>query len=330
MPARLAARLHDRMLLAALAGLVALVALAAVAVGLPGRARGATVPAAQLAVADLRGHALVLLDTRRGTTRRIDLPGGPHEMVRLPDGRIVLSLEQSGALAVVDPDTGDVAVRTTGGLPHGLALIGDVLIVTDRSADVLRRFELSATAPADWRELTPVPAGHWPHIVAAFPDGSFAVANAGDATLQIGQHLVATSDTPETLAISPAGEVATAGSLGGTVQAFGADGTLHWERLVGGRPVRVAWSPDGDTLAVSLSADGAVALIGPAHVVRTVAVGGAPDGLAFDPTGRYLFVADLAAGRVTVVDLHTDAPIARFDAAQTAGALLLLPPAPSS
>lgn len=31
-------------------------------------------------------------------------PGGPHELLRLPDGRIVASLEQAGALAVIEID----------------------------------------------------------------------------------------------------------------------------------------------------------------------------------------------------------------------------------
>ena len=328
MPAWLDRRLHDRLLLAATAALAALVAV--LLLGLPHHASGETAPAFELAVADLRGHALVLLDTADGSRRTIPLPGGPHEMALLPDGRLVLSLEQSGALAVVDPASGAVETLAVGGLPHGLAVIGNVLIVTDRSRDVLRRFELTGRTAADWRELVPVPAGHWPHIIAPLPDGEFAVANAGDSTLRIGTHLVAASNTPETLAVSPTGEVATAGSLGGVVQAFGADGTLQWQRLVGGRPVRVAYAPDGLTLAVSVSADGTVALIGPAHVVRTVTVGGAPDGLAFDPSGRFLYVDDLAGGRVSLVDVAAGTVVATYDAGQTAGAVMLLGPAGGS
>lgn len=133
-----------------------------------------------LAIADLRGHALVLLDPDRpDEARRILLPGGPHELVALPDGRVVASIEQAGLLAVVEIETGEVRAVATGGAPHGLAVAGGVLYVTDREQDLVRRFLVTT-----WIELDPVPAGHWPHAVVATSAG-VAVANAGDSTLSL-------------------------------------------------------------------------------------------------------------------------------------------------
>jgi hypothetical protein len=317
---------RDRVLLAALAALAGLIALAAVAFASPTAV--AAPPAATLAVLDLRGQALVLLDTATGGLRRIDLPGGPHEMVRLPDGRLVISLELAGRLAVVDPAAGSVETRDVGGLPHGLTLAGDVLSVTDESRDVLRRFELATPSPAGWLELAALPEGHWPHMDATLLDGEVAVANAADSTLRIGTHLVATSDTPEAIDVSPrSGDVATAGSYGGAVQVFDDAGALLWQSILGGRPVRVRYAPDGRSLAVSLSADHAVALIAPDGGTRLVPTGGAPDGLAFDPSGRFLYSGDLATGRVTLIDVAAGSVIAGYDVGQSAGALMLLGPA---
>ena len=76
----------------------------------------------RLAVADLRGHALILIDLEdTDTATRLALPGAPHELVELPDGRIVASLPRVGALAIVDI-SGDTEIVGVGGIPHGLAL----------------------------------------------------------------------------------------------------------------------------------------------------------------------------------------------------------------
>ncbi|MSQ31545.1 MAG: hypothetical protein EXR64_05965, partial [Dehalococcoidia bacterium] len=226
-------------------------------------------PRALLAIADLRGHALVLADTGDpARARRIPLAGGPHEIATLPGGRIVASLEQAGALAVVDVATGQTRTLEVGGLPHGVALGGDTLYVTDRSTDRLRRFSI-----ADWHEGASLPAGAWPHAIVRLPDGALAVAHAADDTLSIGGRIVAVSHVPETIAAAPDGRVATAGSLGGAVQFFSAQGVLLATHDVGGRPVRVLFAPDGGTLAVALSADGAVVLLS-GGATRRVEVGG--------------------------------------------------------
>ena len=287
----------------------------------PGSDVAAVPPSQRLVVADLRGHALVVLDTGDpASARRIALPGGPHEVVALPDGRLAVSLEQFGTVALVDPVTGEVRALHVGGTPHGLAVGAGMLHVTDRAVNAVRRFSL-----ATWQEETPVASGAWPHIIAARPDGSLAIANAADDSLSLGDRVVPVSHVPESIAVAADGRVATAGSVGGVLHVFDAGGALLEQHQVGGRPVRLLYDPRGETLAAALSADGAVAIL-EGGVVRRVAVGGVPDGLAFSPDGRWLYVADMFGGTVSIVEVARGRVAQRIAAAQTAGALLVLPP----
>lgn len=302
----------DPIAVAALAG-IALLAAALAAAPIDGRA-AADPP---LIVADLRGDALVIVDPHdSGSARRIELPGGPHELVHLPDGRVAVTLEQSGRVALVDVTTGEVEVREIGGLPHGMDERGGVLYVTDRAVDAVRRFSL-----AGWVELQPLAAGEWPHAVRVLPDGRIVTANAADSTLRIGDIAVAASELAETVAVRPGGNrVATAGAHGGAVEVFTLDGVAVERYQVGGRPVRVAYGPDG-TLAAALSASGAVALIDAGEVL-IAHVGGVPDGLAFSPDGARVYVGDVRGGVVSVVNVTSGDVLARIRAGESAGALL--------
>ncbi len=275
----------------------------------------------RLVVADLRGRALIVVDLGGAAEPlRISLPGGPHELLELPDGRIVASLEQSGALVVVDLASGDVERIETGGLPHGLALDGTTLYVTDRAVDGIRRFDTG-----DWSEREPIESGAWPHAVAVLPDGALAVANASASTLLIGEHERAVSELPETIALAPDGTaVATAGARGGAVEVYDLDGSSLLRIAIGGRPVRVAYAPDGRLIAAALSAGAGVALIDADGAVAHVAVSGVPDGLVFSPDGRWLFVGDVYAGVVTVIDVERGAVAYSFELGRSAGAMLLV------
>lgn len=263
-----------------------------------GALRGPQPPSTTLVVADLRGKALIVVDAPSGRSARcIALPGGPHELLQLPDGRLVVSLEQHGALALVDLATDAITTLDVGGLPHGLALRDGVLYATDRASGTLRRWRT-----ADWSELTPSPAGAAPHAVALRADGSAVVADAAASTLRLGAHTHDTGALPETVAIDPAdGRIAVAAAHGGDVALFDAAGGRVRSVALGGRPVRALFGPGG-TLAVALSADGTVALIDANGGVRHVQVGGTPDGLAFDASGRWLYASDLH-GRLALVDV---------------------------
>lgn len=301
----------------------ALMATVAAAVGAGTQpAAGASEPRL-LVAADLRGHALLVFDPARpASARRIPLPGGPHELGLLPDGRVVTSLEQAGALAIVDLGRGAVEVVTVGGFPHGLAIADGVIAFTDRDRDQVRRLRIE-----DWVELEPTPAGRWPHAVAVLVSGGLVVANAAEDSLTIDGHTAAVGAMPETVAVSPRGDrVATAAAMGDAVELLSTDGAALARAEVGGRPVRVLFSPSGDLVAAALSAGAGVALVDAKGAVRRVPVGGLPDGLAFDDGGRLLYVSDLTTDRVVVVDVASARIEATYHGAgESTGALLLVP-----
>ncbi len=277
-----------------------------------------------LVVADLRGRALVVLDLATGASRRIAVDGGPHELLRLSDGRIAASLEQAGRVALVDLASDSVDYLDTGGLPHGLLLDEDVLLVTDRAAGAIRRIHL-----ATGDELPSIPTGALPHQLAA-SGRQLLVADASSDTFTLAPgRAVWQPEVTESLAVSPDGaRVAFAGALDGRVRVISQSEGEALDLAVGGRPVRLAYDHAGTTLAVALSAAGEVAFIDALGHARRVEVGGVPDGLAFDASGRLLYASDIAGGKVSVVDVEAGEVRTRFEVGVTPGAMLYLPPTP--
>ncbi|MCC6237034.1 MAG: hypothetical protein IT299_05610 [Dehalococcoidia bacterium] len=310
---------------------LALVAVALVAASLLGsRDRGPRGPqpsalSGTLVVADLRGHGLLVHDLATSTVRRIALPGGPHELLPLPDGRVAVSLEQAGTLALVDLETLAVDYLDTGGLPHGLLLDGNALLVTDRAASAIRRFELGS-----WRELEALPTGALPHQLA-MSGRDLLVADASSAEFRLGLGRVAWQPAvTESLAVSADGSrVAIAGARDGLVRILEVASGEGQDVPLGARPVRVAFAPHDADLAVALSASGEVALVGPEGRVDRIEIGGVPDGLAFANDGATLFASDIAGGPVSVIDVRTSRVVAHLDGGATPGALLYLPALPA-
>lgn len=273
---------------------------------------------AQLLVADLRADELLVVDADRHlVTHRIPLPGGGHELLELPDGRFVVSIEQSGVLAVVDLESEQIIELPIGGTPHGLALDGSVLLVTDRAVDLIRRFELDG-----WVELEPIATGRWPHAVALTSDGRVAVAAALDDAVRIADQTIEVSALPETVSIAWDGSIATAGAVGGELHVFDVAGIEELRVALGGRPVRVLFAPDGESIAVALSATGEVALVDLDGTVQRASVPGVPDGLAFDAAGERLYVSDVVGGGIAVLDTDDLELVAVIDAGTATGAIL--------
>lgn len=310
-----------RRLDAALAILALVLAAVAVASGTAGAPPESSTPTTgTLVVADLRGHALTIIELASGARRSIPLEGGPHELLPLPDGRLAVSLEQAGRIALVAWRGGAVEYLDTGGLPHGLALDGSSLLVTDRAAEAVRRFELGT-----WREVERVEAGRLPHQVVA-PGGALFVADASSDRLALGAgRSVPQPVVSESIDASPDGtHLAVAGARDGKLLLYDRERGTSLEVELGGRPVRVIFALSGGTVAVALSAAGEVALVDLDGNVRRVDVGGVPDGLAISADGRALFASDIAGGTVTEVEVLSGRVLRRLDGGATAGALALL------
>jgi sugar lactone lactonase YvrE len=144
--------------------------------------------------------------------------------------------------------------------------------------------------------------------------------------LRLPDVVIPTSQLPETVAAAPSAprpRLAVAGAFGGAIEVFDLDGTLLARYEVGGRPVRLALTGDGARIAASLSAAGTVAVIEDGGVVRMLATGGTPDGLAFVAGGRLLVVGDLLSGRVQIWDIEGSRLLWSLDAGESAGAILL-------
>lgn len=275
-------------------------------------------PPTTLVVADLRADELLLVNPEDGVvSARIPLPGGAHELLTLPDGRVAVSIEQRGLLAVVNLDTAEVTEIAVGGTPHGLALEGSTLLVTDRATNQIRRFALDG-----WGELPATATGDWPHAIALTADGRLVVAAARDNALRFGDRALPVSALPETVSVAADGAIATAGAVGGQFQLFDAHGDEELRVTLGGRPVRVLFSPDGQLVAVALSAAGAVALVDRSGEVRRVDVAGVPDGLVFDASGHQLYVSDVVGGAISIVDVRTASFLRELQVGSATGAII--------
>jgi len=134
--------------------------------------------------------------------------------------------------------------------------------------------------------------------------------------------VIEVSEMPETVGVGPDGAIATAGSVGGELHVFDAAGAEELRVALGGRPVRVVFSPDGTQIAVALSATGEVALVDREGGVRRVRVQGVPDGLSYDAVGHRLYVSDVFGGRVSVVEPDRAVLIDVIDVGMATGAII--------
>jgi sugar lactone lactonase YvrE len=91
--------------------------------------------------------------------------------------------------------------------------------------------------------------------------------------------------------------------------------------------VRVAYSPDGRTLAVSLNDQERVALLDASSGRQQALVhaGVLPDGLAFSPDGAFLYVALTGDHAVAVLSLHDRHITRRIQTGDGPSGLLLVP-----
>ena len=244
----------------------------------------------QAAVVAYGGRTIDLFDVAgRTRLRTIDLAPneGPHGIVWLPDGRLIVTAERSRSVAIVDTSNRDAvtAIATGQEGTHMVAV----------SADGRRAF------------------------TANIASGTVSVLDlAGGRKLRD----IAVGGRPEGIALTPDGRELWVGDLeGARVQAFDA---ATFERLgevrTGNVPIRVLASPDGRWIVTSNLQDGSLSVIDRAsrRVVRTIEVSGSREAaqvtILFSPDGRRIYAAETGRNAVAEVDFASGEVVRRLPA----------------
>lgn len=254
---------------------------------------------AQAAVVAYGGHSIDIFDiASRTRLRTIDLSpnAGPHGIVWLEGGRIVVTAERSRSLAIVDTRRGDAVSAVETG-QEGTHMV--------------------AVAPDGRRAFT-----------ANIASGTVSVIDlAGGRKLAD----VAVGGRPEGIALTPDGRTLWVGDLeGARVQAYDA---ASLERLgevaTGPVPIRVAASPDGRWIVTSNHGDGSFTLIDAEtrSAARTIAVSGeraaAQVTILFSPDGRRIYAAETGRDRIAEVELSTGRVLRRIAAGRQGDGLAI-------
>lgn len=257
----------------------------------------------QAAVVAYGGHTIDIFDiASRTRLRQIDLSPneGPHGIIWLADGRILVTTERSQSLAIVDTRAGGaVSAISTG----------------------QRGSHMVAVTPDGRRAFT-----------ANIPEGTVSVldlaARRKIRDIQVGGN-------PEGIALTPDGRTLWVGDLqGARVQAFDAD---SYERLVelptGRAPIRVLASPDGRWIVTSNLGTGTLTIIDARTrtVAREVPVSGQQQAgqvtILFSGDGRFLYVAETGRDQVAEVELASGTVRRRLPAGRNGDGLAIAPAA---
>lgn len=254
----------------------------------------------QAAVVAYGGTTIDLFDVAtREKVRTIDLApnAGPHGIVWLPDGRIIVTTERSKSVAIVNSDKG---------------------IVTASIATGQEGTHMVAVSADGGRAYT-----------ANIPAGTVSVID-----LKAGRKLsdIAVGGRPEGIDLSKDGRTLWVGDLeGARVVAFDTQ-TLEklGEVTTGAVPIRVAASPDGKWIVTSNVGAGTLTVIDAATRAKAREIVVSGDGEAgqvtilFGPNGR-LYAAETGRDEVAEVDLATGKVLRRLKAGKNGDGLALVP-----
>ena len=235
----------------------------------------------------------------RAKLKTIDLApnNGPHGIVWLKDGRLVVTTERSKSLAVVDPAAGRVvaSIPTDQEATHMVAVTSDGRIV----------------------------------YTANIRSGTVSVVD-----LKQGKKLrdIAVGGEPEGIALSKEEQVLWVADLkGARVQAFDAESLDKiGEVATGPVPIRVAASPDGRWIVTSNVGDGSLTLIDAASrkKIRDISITGTQEAgqvtILFGQDGK-LYAAETGRNTVAEIDLATGKVLRRLPAGTNGDGLAIAP-----
>lgn len=253
----------------------------------------------QAAVVAYGGKTVDIFDVgTRTKLKMIDLSpnDGPHGIVWLKDGRLVVTTERSQSLAVVDPAAGRVTASIKTGQPgtHMVAVSSD------------GRTAYTANIPAGTVSVIDLAAGR-----------KVRDLNVGGR--------------PEGIALTKDGRTLWVGDLEGhRVQAFD---TTSFERVAevptGAVPIRVAASPDGRWIVTSNLRGGTLTIIDAKtrEKLREVPVSGEPQAgqvtILFSKDGKRLYAAETGRDTVAEIELATGKVLRRLPAGRNGDGLAI-------
>jgi YVTN family beta-propeller protein len=253
----------------------------------------------QAAVVAYGGRTIDLFDVAsRAKLKTIDLSPneGPHGLVWLKDGRLVVTTERSQSLIIVDPAAGKVtaAIKTDQAVTHMVAVSPDARIAFTSN---IGAGTVSVVDLADGKKLRDIPVGGKPEGIALAPDGR---------TLWVGD------------------------LDGNRVQTFD---TNSFEKLAevetGAVPIRVAVSPDNRWVVTSNLGDGTLTVIDSKTraKVREIAVSGDPEArqvtILFSADGKRIYAAETGSNQVAEVELSSGRVLRRLPAGENGDGLAI-------
>lgn len=253
----------------------------------------------QAAVVAYGGTTVDIFDVAsRAKLKTIDLVpnAGPHGIVWLPDGRLVITTERSQSVAIVDPAAGTV----TASIPTGQKGTHMVAVSNDGRTAYTANIGSGTVSVLDLaagRKLRDIAVGGKPEGIALSTDGR---------TLW-----VADLDAPR-------------------VQAFD---TTSFDKIAevatGDVPIRVAASPDGRWIVTSNVGSGSLTVIDAATRarVRDIAVSGVEEAgqvtILFSADGRRLYAAETGRDTVAEIDLASGQVLRRLPAGKNGDGLAI-------
>ncbi len=256
----------------------------------------------QAAVVAYGGKTIDLFDVgTRAKLKTIDLAPneGPHGIVWLKDGRLIVTTERSQSLAIVDPAAGTVTAS----------------IKTDQQGT-----HMVAVSPDGKTAYT-----------ANIPAGTVSVIDlAGGKKLRD----LTVGGEPEGIALAESGRTLWVADLQGhRVQAFD---TTSFAKLAevetGAVPIRVAVSPDGKWVVTSNVMAGTLTLIDAKSrtKVRDIIVSGRPQAgqvtILFSADGQRIYAAETGSNQVAEIDLAAGTVLRRLPAGKNGDGLAIAVP----
>ena len=251
------------------------------------------------AVVAYGGKTVDLFDiASRAKLKTVDLTPneGPHGIVWLDDGRLIVTTERSQSLAVVDAEAGAIgpSIKTDQKGTHMVAVSrdGGRAFTANIGSGTVSVIDLAAS-----KKLRDIAVGGKPEGIALTVD---------EKTLW-----VADLDAPR-------------------VQAFD---TTSFAKLAevetGAVPIRVAASPDGKWIVTSNVMGGNLTLIdsGTRTKVRDIPVSGNPEAgqvtILFSPDGSLLYAAETGVDQVAEIDLASGKVLRRLPAGKNGDGLAI-------